>query len=119
MDFNSTPVNVSEMLVMALGIIALYWLFRQKTDSNMPLLFYIAMIIFMTMTDRDFHPYLFYPGLGLALLLRFEFGHRGFAAETDLAGAFVDADAFDGDGVANLDNVLGAAHVVTHREIAR
>ncbi len=79
MDFASTPVNVSEMLVMVLGVIALYWLFRQKTDSNMPLLFYVAMIIFMTMTDRDFHPYVFYPGLGLALLLRFEFMNTGFA----------------------------------------
>lgn len=73
MDFNSTPLNVCEMLVIALGIIALYWLFRQKTDSNMPVLYYIAMIVFMTVTDREIHPYLFYPGLGIALLLRFEF----------------------------------------------
>ena len=73
MDFNSTPVNVSEMLTITLGIIALYWLFRQKTDSNMPILYYISMIIFMTVTEREIHPYLFYPGLGIALLLRFEF----------------------------------------------
>src|SRR4051812_46131450 len=44
------------------------------------------------------------------LLLRLELGHRGLAAETDLAGALVDADALDRDAVANLDDVLGAAH---------
>ena len=79
MDFNSTPINVCELLLMLLGLIALYWLFRQKADSNMPLLFYVGAIIFMTTTDRDFHPYLFYPGLGFALLLRFEFMNAGFS----------------------------------------
>ncbi len=73
MDFASTPVNVSELLVMALGVIALYWLFRQKTDSNLPILYYIAMLLFMTVTDREIHPYLFYFGLAVALLVRFEF----------------------------------------------
>ena|SRR5882724_2629883 len=78
MDFNSTPLNVAEMLVMALGILAMYMLFRQKTDSNLPILYYIAMIIFMTMTERDVSPYLFYSGLAIALLLRFEFMNASF-----------------------------------------
>src|SRR5206468_253085 len=78
MDFNSTPLNVLELLVMALGIIALYMLFRQKADSNMPILYYVAMIVFMTMTDRDISPYLFYSGLAIALLLRFEFMNASF-----------------------------------------
>src|SRR4051812_26102363 len=43
-------------------------------------------------------------------LLRLELGHRGLAAEADLAGTLVDADALDRDAVANLDDVLGAAH---------
>ncbi|MEO8025857.1 MAG: hypothetical protein ABI823_05270 [Bryobacteraceae bacterium] len=73
MDFNSTPINVTELLIMAIGVLGMYFLFRQKTDSNFLLMYYIAMIIFMSMTDRDVTPYLFYFGMAVALLIRFEF----------------------------------------------
>lgn len=56
-----------------LGVIVILVLLRKKVDSNLPLIFYMAVIIFTLTTQRELHPYLLYSGLALALLLRFEF----------------------------------------------
>jgi hypothetical protein len=54
------------------------FLMRKKYDSNLPLLFYFVAVIFTNMSDRSVNPYLMVVGLGLALLLRFEFMNPGF-----------------------------------------
>lgn len=73
MDFRATPVNVVEMLIMVLGMMSMYLLFQKRYSSNIPVLYYIAMVVFITMTEREFQPILFFSGMGFALLLRFEF----------------------------------------------
>ncbi len=79
MDFQATPLNITTILVIALAVIALIYLFRGRYDSNLPLLFYSATLLLTTLTDRSLNAYLLYSGIALALILRFEFMGKGFA----------------------------------------
>lgn len=79
MDFQATPLNITTLLVVALAVIALTYLFRGRYDSNLPLLFYSATMLLTTLTDRSVNVYLLYSGIALALVLRFEFMGKGFA----------------------------------------
>ena len=79
MDFQATPLNITTILVIALAVIALIYLFKGRYDSNLPLLFYSATLLLTTLTDRSLNVYLLYSGIALALVLRFEFMGKGFA----------------------------------------
>jgi hypothetical protein len=79
MDFQATPLNITTILVIALAVTALVYLFRGRYDSNLPLLFYSAVMLLTTFTDRSLNTYLLYSGIALALVLRFEFMGKGFA----------------------------------------
>lgn len=79
MDFSANSTNITELLVVALVIVSVTMLMRKRYDSNLPLLSYVAIIAFTSATDRGLNPYLLYGGLGLALVVRFEFMGTGFA----------------------------------------
>ena len=79
MEFDGTPLNMTELLVAVLAGVAVVMLLRKKYNSNLPLLFYFVAVMFTNMTDREVNPYLMYSGLAFALLLRFEFMNQGFA----------------------------------------
>ena len=79
MDFQATPLNITTLLVIALAVIALVYLFKGRHDSNVPLLFYSATLLLTTLSDRSVNVYLLYSGIALALILRFEFMGKGFA----------------------------------------
>ena len=79
MDFQATSLNITTLLVVALAVVALIYLFRGRYDSNLPLLFYSATLLLTTLTDRSLNAYLLYSGIALALVLRFEFMGKGFA----------------------------------------
>lgn len=79
MDFNATSLNITELLVVALAVVAAIMVMRKRYDSNVPLLFYFVLIMFTNMSDREINPYVLYAGLILAMLLRFEFMGGGFA----------------------------------------
>ena len=79
MNFSATSTNITELLVVALAVVAVVLLLRKRYDSNVPLLFYFFLVIFTNMSDRSLHPALLYAGLALALLLRFEFMGTGFS----------------------------------------
>ena len=79
MEFNATSLNVTELLVIALAVVAAIMVLRKRYDSNIPLLFFFILVLFDNMSDRGTNPYLLYAGLILALLLRFEFMGGGFA----------------------------------------
>src|ERR1700689_2614735 len=79
MEFNPTSLNVTEVLVISLAVISAILLMRKRYDSNLPLLFYLVLVLFNDMSDRGVNPYLLYTGLILALLLRFEFMGGNFA----------------------------------------
>ena len=67
------------VLVAALAFVAIAKVLGKRYDSNIPLLFYIFAVPFTSMFDRPIHPGLLYGGLGLVLLLRFEFMGSGFS----------------------------------------
>lgn len=73
MEFNATSLNVTELLVVALAVVALLMVLRKRYTSNLPLLFYFALIMFNNMTDREVNPYVLYAGLLVAMILRFEY----------------------------------------------
>ncbi len=78
MDFRATPLNIVSLLLIALAVCVLHFLSKRRIDSNLPLVFYVAVFAFLRYSDRELHPYLFFGGLALALLLRFEFMNRMF-----------------------------------------
>lgn len=79
MEFNANSLNVTELLVVALALVATWMVVRKRYSSNLPLLFYFALIMFSNMSDREVNPYLLYAGLLLAMFLRFEFMGGGVA----------------------------------------
>jgi hypothetical protein len=79
MDFQGTPLNMTTLLVVALAVVAVFFVVRKRYDSNLPLMFYAAALVFTNLTDRGVNPFLLYTGLAFALLLRFEFMNPGFA----------------------------------------
>jgi|SRR5579862_3103200 hypothetical protein len=79
MAFNATSLNVTELLVISLAVVAAILVLRKRYESNVPLLFYFVLVVFNNMSDRGTNPYLLYAGLILALLLRFEFMGGSFA----------------------------------------
>jgi len=68
-----------ELLVVLLAVFAVVMVIRKRYHSNLPLLFYLAAVVFTNATDRIVNPYLMYSGLTFALLLRFEFMGAGFS----------------------------------------
>lgn len=79
MDFQSTPLNMTTLLVTALAILAVLMMLRKRYDSNLPLIFYFVAVVFTNLSDRGLNPFLLYSGLAFALLLRFEFLNQGFS----------------------------------------
>jgi hypothetical protein len=77
MEFDATPLNITTLLVIVLAIMALVFLIRGRHDSNLPLLFYGAVLGLTATTDRTVNTYLLYAGIASALLLRFEFMGKG------------------------------------------
>ncbi len=73
MHFNESSVNLTELLVAALAVVATLMVMRKRYASNLPLLFYFVLIMFSNATEREVNPYLLYAGLILAMFLRFEF----------------------------------------------
>jgi hypothetical protein len=79
MEFDSTPLNMSTLLVVVLAVVALAFVLRKRYESNVPILFYVVAVIFTNVTDRSINPFLLYAGFAFTLLLRFEFMNTGFA----------------------------------------
>jgi|SRR5581483_8430340 len=79
MYFNPTPTNMTEILVVAIAVVAVFMLIRKRYDSNLPLLFYFVAVIFTNAADRPVNPTIMYGGLAFCLLLRFEFMGSGFS----------------------------------------
>ncbi len=80
MGFNSSPFNVSTMLLLAFACLVVYVRTKGYGDSNIPL-FYYAVAVYYVIAYGDWTnlpPLLVYASLVLALILRFEFMNAGF-----------------------------------------
>ncbi len=73
MDFNASPTNITEILVVCLAVVSIVMLLKKRYESNVPLLFYSVAVMFTNGADRQVHPAILYGGLLFCLLLRFEF----------------------------------------------
>jgi hypothetical protein len=103
MDFQSTPLNMTTILVVTLAIVTLVLLIKGRWDSNLPLLFYSAAFLLSNTTDHTLNVYVLYSGIVLALVLRFEFMGKGF---TKFIG-FLTISAISLAAVQFLDQVFG------------
>jgi hypothetical protein len=70
---DASPLNVTTLLIIALGMVAAYFLMKKRLDSNLTLLFYIILLGYATWSDRQVNTFVFGAGLVFALILRFEF----------------------------------------------
>ncbi len=68
--------NITTVLLMAFGAFVLYTRLRNWTESNVPLIFYALLVVFVNSWTDDLPKAPVYAGLTLALLLRFEFMAR-------------------------------------------
>jgi hypothetical protein len=73
MGFQPTPLNVTTLLIIALGVLAGYMLSKRNYASNVPLFFYLVVLGYNNYTDRSVNETVYGAGLILAMLLRFEF----------------------------------------------
>jgi hypothetical protein len=109
MDFQATPLNMTTLLVVSLALATLFLLFRGRWDSNLPLMFYSAAFFLTASADRSLNPYLFYSGIALALILRFEFMGKGF---TKFIG-FLNISAISLAAISFLDQVFGSGTLLS------
>lgn len=73
MSFRADTLGVTTALLLAFALFVLYTRFKNWLDSNIPIFFYILLVIFINSVQNDVSPLLVYASFGLALLLRFEF----------------------------------------------
>ncbi len=73
MDFRATPLNVLALILIAFAIYTLYFLSKKRLDSNLPLIFFAAVFVFLRYSATEIHPYVLAGGIGIALAIRFEF----------------------------------------------
>jgi hypothetical protein len=72
-SFQATPYTVTTALMVGFAFFVLYVRSKNWLDSNVPIIFYIVMIIYMRAVDGQVPLWLILAGFGLGMMLRFEF----------------------------------------------
>jgi hypothetical protein len=70
--------NVTTVLIAAFGLFVIYTRLKNWLESNIPILFYVALILYMKAVDGSVPLWLSLAGLSCALILRFEFINEFF-----------------------------------------
>ena len=73
MGFRATPYTVTTALMVAFALLVIYVRMKNWLDSNVPLYFYVILIVYMRAVDGTVPVWLIVAGFGLTMLLRFEF----------------------------------------------
>lgn len=76
MYYRATPFDITTACLIAFALLVIYTRFRNWIDSNIPILFYLAMIVYTNALEGRMPPWV-YLGFGFGLLLRFEFLSAG------------------------------------------
>lgn len=84
MYFRATPFTLATALLVAFACLVIYTRLRGWIDSNIPILFYLAMIVYTNAMQGQMPPWV-YLGFGLTLLLRFEFMSGGLITVVKLS----------------------------------
>jgi hypothetical protein len=75
---SGSSFNVTTALLVVGALFVIYLRLRNWFDTNVPLLYYGIMILYSNALDGLLQPWVVYFGVGLALLLRFEFMNMRF-----------------------------------------
>jgi hypothetical protein len=79
MGFRADAFSVTLLLLVVFALFVIYIRFKNWLESNVPLLFYIAMIVYVRAVDVPNLPlWLILVGFALGGLLRFEFMNPTF-----------------------------------------
>lgn len=73
MGFQATPYTVTTALLVAFALLVVYVRMKNWLDSNVPLFFYVLLIVYMRAVDGTVPLWLILSGLAMTLVLRFEF----------------------------------------------
>ncbi len=73
MSFRADTLGVTTALLLAFALFVLYTRFKNWVDSNIPLFFYVLLVVFINSVPNDVNHLLVYGAFALGLLLRFEF----------------------------------------------
>ena len=74
----SNAANVTTVLMAAMALYVIFTRLKNWLESNVPLMYYIFLIIYMKAVDGSVPIWLSLAGLGCALILRFEFMNEIF-----------------------------------------
>jgi hypothetical protein len=74
----SNAASVTTALMAAFALFVIYTRFKNWLESNVPLLYYLALIIYMQAVEGSVPMWLSLAGLCCALILRFEFMNEVF-----------------------------------------
>jgi len=77
-------ISVTTGLVAVFGLFVIYTRLKNWLESNVPILFYIALISYMKAVDGNVPLWLSLAGFGCALILRFEFMNEFFTKTVKL-----------------------------------
>jgi len=80
MNFTSNSYTVTTALVAAFACFVIYVRLKNWLQSNIPIFFYIILILYMQRTEGLVPIWLSVAGFGLTGLLRFEFMNERFVA---------------------------------------
>jgi hypothetical protein len=74
----SNAANVTTVLMAVLALYVIYTRFKNWLESNVPIFYYIFLIIYMRAVEGSVPMWLSLAGMGCALILRFEFMNEIF-----------------------------------------
>lgn len=74
----SNAASVTTILMACFAVFVIYTRVRNWLESNVPILFYLFLVIYMKAVDGSVPLWLSLAGLGCALILRFEFMNEIF-----------------------------------------
>ena len=78
MHFDLTAANVTTLMVFALGVWAMFVASNQKSDANLPLIFYATLMGFNRWFELGIDMSIILVAIALAMLIRFEFLNKAF-----------------------------------------
>ena len=74
----SNAASVTTVLMAAFALFVIYTRFKNWLESNLPILYYVFLIIYMKAVDGSVPLWLSLAGMCCALILRFEFMNEVF-----------------------------------------
>jgi len=85
----SNAASVTTVLMAAFALFVIYTRLKNWLESNVPILFYLFLVIYMKAVEGTVPLWLSLAGFGCALILRFEFMNEVFIKIVKLIEMFI------------------------------